>query len=120
MSAVNTNRQGASFELAVAHDLVSAGWWATRVSASKGGCDVIALSPDEVLLVECKLHGRLDAEQWNDLYDLAMRCGAVPVLAFREYRKTRIHYRRLMGLKNRPGRPQPYDVFDPLLDREER
>lgn len=111
--AINTNRQGAAFELAVAKDLLERGWWATRVSASKGGCDVVAICADEVLLVECKLHGLLPPAQWNEIYDLAMSCGAVPVLAYREHRKRAIHYRRLIGRKDGTRRRQPFDAFNP-------
>lgn len=97
------------------------GWLVTRASNSKGIADVWAVCEDEVALIECKTGtSRCAHEQWNALFDAAMRVGAVPVLATRgdARRKggSKIIYRRMIDRKipNSRGRREPLDDWSPV------
>ena len=120
MSTRNTSRKGATFERAVVLDLQGHWGWpvVTRASASKGVADVIAINPDDVLLVECKTNGVCGVDQWNQLFDTAMSCGAIPVVAHQVDRRSNpgehgIRYMRLTGRKTGRGHRQPWDQIHP-------
>ena len=81
---------GNRFELRSLSLLRAAGWWAQRSPASKSPLDLIAIRPVPllpaaalVLFIQCKVDGRLDPAPWNELYELARKYGAVPVLVER-------------------------------------
>lgn len=116
MTPINTSRKGATFERTVVADLIGRGWpFVIRCSNSKGGCDVIAVCRAEVALIEAKSNGVLPPDEWNDLYDLAMAAGAVPVLAEpvdrrRERGAPPVRYWRIIGRKTPGGSArQPRD-----------
>lgn len=110
---MSTASRGRYYESRVRDDLRAHGWYVIRSAASKGNVDLIALGAGEAtLLVQVKggVWGRLDPEPWNNLFDLAAGCGAVPVLAEVLPRKS-VAYWRLTGRKESRG-PQPYERFE--------
>lgn len=77
----NYARTGRALEHAARKLLDDAGYWTMRSAGSKGAVDVLAMKPGQTLLVQCKSNGSLPSAEWNELYALAARLGAVPVLA---------------------------------------
>jgi Holliday junction resolvase len=75
-------RAGRAFERRCLDILRTNGYWAMGSPGSRGAVDAVAIkAPYEVLFIQCKRHGRLSSAEWNALYELAVRIGAVPLLA---------------------------------------
>lgn len=95
--AVNTNRQGANFELQIMKDLSRYGYTVMRSSGSKGVVDVHAVGDVGVrLYIQAKITNPLipPAER-TALLDMATRGEATPLVAYRE--KGTVLYRILLG-----------------------
>lgn len=115
---MSTQAKGSAFERLVAADLEARGWLTTRASNSKGIADVWAVCALEVALIECKA-GRAapDVQQWNQLFDAAIKHGAVPVVAMRRNGRLgdqpRIRYMRMLARKE-PGQgvAPPWEPWD--------
>lgn len=90
--------KGTRFEHKVKRDLEERGYFCMRSPASKSPIDILAVSKDDVLFVQCKTNGRLDPAPWNELYDLALDHGGTPILASKPVRG-RISYHRIVGRK---------------------
>lgn len=98
--AVNTNRQGAGFELMIMDDLDAHGFSTLRSSGSRGVADVIAFGPGdgdvETLLIQAKISdATIPPAERESLWNLARRAGCVPVTASRVNGKPL--YRELTG-----------------------
>lgn len=104
-------KYGRQFEYRVRDHLRSAGYFAQRSPASKTPIDITAIKPGCVLLVQCKRNASLRPVEWNALYDLAMSCGAIPVMASTPTGRG-ITYHRMLARKDAPGR-QPMEPFTP-------
>jgi hypothetical protein len=138
--ARNTNRQGAAFELAVMHYLAGTlpekwgpgfGYDCARSSGSRGKVDVWAVGPEtgewarkayglkpELLFIQAKCNIKsagLSPAERIALMDLALRAGAVPMVAYQAKDKTtgrvRPHFRQLTG----PG-PREWVQWEPGED----
>lgn len=130
--ARNTNRQGANFELAIMHYLEEHGYTCLRSSGSKGKVDVVAVGPeqtefdkryklvDSLLFVQAKitatpLRSPLSPAERQELMDLALRAGALPLTASKAKDETtgkvRPHFRLLTG----PG-PRDWVAWEPGED----
>ena len=110
-----TNYQrGATFERKVAADLERYGYVTVRSAGSHSPADVVAMRYGFTACVQCKLNGRLDPSEWNELWEFCILAGATPVLAApgKEGRKTGIIYRRLTSSKDGGGR-QPWAYWTP-------
>lgn len=103
-------RRGVRFEHTTLYDLRSNGYYAQRTPGSRGVADVIAVRRGQVLLVQCKISGSLAPEPWNDLYDAALDCGAVPVMAEKDAPGS-LRYWRLERRKDGHGGRQPKVLF---------
>lgn len=113
---VNGKRQYASgkrFEDKTGLDLILNGYFAVRAGGSRGVADLVAVKPGQVLLIQCKTDGSLPPKPWNALYDAAMGCGAIPLLAARP-KPGVVEYWRLERRKDGSGGRQPKALF--LLD----
>lgn len=114
--AKNTAQQGASFERRTIADLEQYGYTCIRSAASKGAVDIVAVAPlpsgwvedawweehPPLLFVQCKLSNpQISPAERTALNDLALRAGAVPVVAWWAKSETTglkaVHYRRLTG-----------------------
>lgn len=106
--ARNTAQQGAAFERRTIADLEQYGYTCIRSAASKGAVDIVAVGPDwetcdyGLLFVQCKLSNpQISPAERTTLNDLALRAGAVPVVAWWAKSETTglkaVHYRRLTG-----------------------
>jgi Holliday junction resolvase len=111
MSGKAQPEAGRRFEYKVRDDLQANGYWVMRSPASKSPVDMVAIKPRQVLFVQAKRDGRLDPDEWNTLFKLALSAGALPVLACRgAERRVVILYQELLALKT--GRaPQPWRPF---------
>lgn len=103
---------GAAFERAVADHLRGHGWVCTRSAGSHGAADVWAARRGwDLHLVQAKSSGRIDPDEWEDLWRTAQAAGAVALVASRERctddrRRTRIRFRQLLGPRgDSPRRP---------------
>ena len=106
-------RRGVRFEHTTLYDLRSNGYYAQRTPGSRGVADVMAVKRGQVLLVQCKISGNLDPAPWNDLYDAAWLCGAIPVMAEKDAPGS-LRYWRLERRKDGLGGRQPKVLF--LID----
>lgn len=121
--ARNTAQQGAAFERRVIHDLSGSpdgshpgyGYDCVRSAASKGKIDIVAFgplrtyeygaAPDAVqLLIQCKLTDpQIGPTARMKLMDLALRAGALAIVAHWAadetsiHRRMKVHYRQLTG-----------------------
>jgi Holliday junction resolvase len=109
-------QRGVRFEHTTLYDLRKNGYYAQRTPGSRGAADVIAVKRGQVLLVQCKISGGLAPAPWNDLYDAALHCGAVPVMAEKDAHAS-LRYWRLERRKDGHGGRQPMALF--LLDELE-
>ena len=97
---------GRSFEYRVILALTKAGYHCVRSAGSHGVVDIVALMMDHGaclygwghVLVQCKRSGALPPPERNALFGLAMRTGALPVMARMPNKKrTGIEFWRLTG-----------------------
>lgn len=107
--ARNTAQQGAAFERRAIADLERFGYTCIRSAASKGAVDIVAVGQEDhpsynatVLFLQCKLSNpQISPAERTALNDLALRAGAVPVVAWWAKSETTglkaVHYRRLTG-----------------------
>lgn len=111
--ATNYTR-GAAFERKVAKDLEGHGYVTVRSAGSHSPADVIAMRYGTIAAVQCKLNGRLDPDEWNELWEFCVSAGATPIMAspLKDGRKTGIIYRRLTSRKDGRGR-QPLAPWVP-------
>lgn len=103
-------RLGRALEYRVRDVLKDAGYFAMRSPASKTPIDIIGIKPGQVLMVQCKRGGSLPPKEWNALYDLALSCGALPVMAERPYPRT-LNFWLLTARKDGSKRRQPMTPF---------
>lgn len=106
-------RRGTIFEREVRKDLEARGYVVVRSGASLSPMDLVAIfagkvtaGVEPVLLVQCKKNGRLDPDEWNELFRLAWGSGTSPMLAERVPRKG-IYYWELVERKQRKGARAP-------------
>lgn len=102
-------RLGVALEYRVKQLLERDGYYVIRAAASKGIVDLIALKPHQTLMVQCKRSGALPPSEWNELFGLAERLGAVPLMAVKGLRGTRLM--RLTARKDGSRRRQPMEPF---------
>jgi Holliday junction resolvase len=114
-------RRGADFERTVAKRLIADGYWVVRAAGSHGKADLVAiklasLNPlrCHVVLVQCKLTGPggVPPAEWNEIWEVANRIGAIPVVAHKPARG-RIEYLRLVGPKLKRSRVAPARPWSP-------
>ena len=101
--------RGYSFERTIAGQLRQDGYLCVRAGGSHGVADVVALKPGQTLLIQAKIDGLISVAEWNELYAIAQRLDAVPLLAWRP-KRGRVEYRRMTGLRVVRGE-QPYEVW---------
>jgi Holliday junction resolvase len=94
----NSNAQRGTYLERVAMDrLVDAGYCVLRSAGSHGIADLIAVKPGVVLLVQSKIRASLlGSREWQELWDLSVRAGALPILAHRPTPRT-VAFARLLG-----------------------
>ncbi len=104
-------RRGRRFEYRVRDVLKERGYFVMRSPASRSPIDLVAIEKGIVLFVQCKVGGELPPAGWNDIYDLAISAGAIPLLAARDGFRD-IEFMQLVGRKDGSKRRQPFVPFD--------
>lgn len=105
-------RRGADYERRVGKVLEGHGYIVVRSAGSHSPADLVAMKPGELVLVQCKLNGRLDPDEWNELRDMADATGGDPVLAQPGPRRRGTIFNRLTSRKDGRGR-QPLGDWSP-------
>lgn len=111
--ATSMYRLGRAVEYRFRDRLRDEGYFVLRSPASKSPVDLVAIKPGQVLFIQCKRSGALAPKAWNELYDLAISAGAVPIMAENPYPKC-WRYWQLVGRKDGSKRRQPMLPF--ILD----
>jgi len=118
--AKNTNRQGANFELKIMEDLTAYGYDCLRSSGSRGAVDVVAVSEmgaldsaPGLLFIQAKISKPvIPPAERVALMGLALRAGALPLVAYRL--PGSVGYRELTG----PG-PKEWRLWLPTNEGNE-
>jgi Holliday junction resolvase len=79
----NPFARGRRFEYRTRDQLRKSGWYVVR-QARSAFPDLIALKEGNILLVECKMNGRISRSERASINRLRKKIKAVPVLAFRD------------------------------------
>ena len=114
--------RGRAFEHAVRAALVADGYDVVRSAGSKTKIDLIAFKTSQVLLVQCKVDGKISPAERGSLLRVAGQIPeyAVPLLAYKQPRSSTVYYSRLLGLGPRERAPwTPDEVATgvlPLMD----
>src|SRR5438552_11121450 len=111
---------GIAFERTVRKLLESAGYFVIRSAGSFGCADLVCLKDDwpsgtEVLMVSVKANARgLSGREWDELWSIASKVGAVPLVVERPGRG-RVAWWRLVGAKQARGQGprEPYEMENP-------
>lgn len=104
-------QRGRALEYRCRDFLRSLGYFVLRSPASRSPLDLVAIRPAKVLFVQCKRHGVLNPREWNELYDLALSVGAVPLLAEQNDNQRGHRYWLLTDRKN-GQRTQPRTLYE--------
>ncbi len=103
---------GRQFEHRCRHALEAAGWVVLRMAGSKGACDLVAIRPGTVALVQCKRDPlAFGPGDWSQLWALAFDAGALAVLVGDERRK--LAWYRLLGPKQPRSHSRPWEPWSP-------
>lgn len=104
---------GTRFERKVSGHLETNGYVMLRAAGSKGGtkADLLAFKPGQLLMVQCKLDGKLPAVEWDRLVEVAGWVSAVPLLASNGPRGRGVSYMKLLGPKRPRARIQAVEPF---------
>ena len=97
---------GKRFEDKVRGHLREEGYVVIRSAGSKTKVDLTCLKPGQLLLIQCKRTGVIQAAEWDELLELAGWVGAVPLLAVNGPKGRGICLWQLCGPKRR-GLPWP-------------
>lgn len=109
---------GAAFERSISKTLSELGWWTGRIAGSHGEADVVAISPDDVLLVQCKTSGSIPPHERRSLYEAAQRCGGTAIVVSREQdaddrRRTRLRWRQVIDPASSRGWGDEWEPYRP-------
>ena len=83
------------------------GYYVVKSAGSKGAADLVAVKAGEILFIQCKLDSYVAPEEWNVLWGLCQRTGAVPVVVGRGQKVWRITGPKT-GLR---GQRQPWEPW---------
>lgn len=107
--AVNTNRQGANFELQIMAHLKERGYDVLRSSGSRGKIDVVAVGNYETLGIQAKISNPLlSPAERIAVTDMAARASWTPIVAYRI--RGRVCFRMLTGYAAKDWTP-----YEPTL-----
>lgn len=109
---------GKKFEVAIKSRLERRGYFVMRAYGSKGKVDLLAIGMPclergaTALFIQCKRRGSIGSAEWNELYELAQRFGAWPVVCTKLSERTVGFYR--LDIPREPRKPgRPWTLFDP-------
>jgi Holliday junction resolvase len=90
--------RGAAFERKVRAELESDGYGVQKAGGSKGAADLWAAKVGQLLMISVKkTNGQIPPKERAALFELAHRCGALPIVAYQPIPRKPIVYRLLTG-----------------------
>lgn len=98
-------KRGRNFEYRVKKDMEKRGYLVLRSPASKSPVDLYCIKRNELVFIQCKLHGQIGVSEWNAFFNLSQSVGALPILAENESGK--ILYSEVLKEKDGSRRKQP-------------
>lgn len=104
-------RLGRAVEYRVRDFLKERGYFAMRAPQSKGKVDVVAVANGIVLFIQCKRSGALGVNEWNEVFDLASSCGAIPLMACMGKAGKGLEFWRLNEKKDGSKKRQPMSEY---------
>lgn len=108
-------RLGRDFERSIRGRLERKGYFVQRQQGSKGKIDLLAVGLDKpVLGVQAKRRGSISSQEWNELYDLCVAHGILPVVAVKEFEtgQNSVAYYRLDARREFGKRGRPWTTID--------
>ena len=99
--------RGRDFEYAVRDDMSAHGYIALRSPASKSPADLYCVKSGELVFIQCKLHGALYRDEWNEFLSFCESVDATPIMARRGDNGRGIEYFELTGYKDKSRRASP-------------
>lgn len=104
--------RGRDFEYYVRDCFTKAGYLALRSPASKSPADLYCMAKGRLVFVQCKLHGVIPPDEWNEFLDYCESVGAEPVVAMRGPHDRGAEFRVIAGRKDGSKRPQPWAEWE--------
>lgn len=98
-------KRGRNFEYRVKKDMEKRGYLVIRSPASKSPVDLYCMRKNELVFIQCKLHGQIGVPEWNAFFNLSKSVGALPILA--ENVSGKILYSEAIEKKDGSRRKQP-------------
>ena len=101
--------RGTAFENKVKGLLISDSYYVIRSAGSKGACDLVALKPGQVLMIQVKkTNPLLPRAERIELVRVAQHVRGLPVVAYQPVPRKPVQYRLLTGYE--PSQWLPFDL----------
>lgn len=100
---MNNRKRGDYFERQTRADLEKRGWVVVRSGGSLGPADLVALHHNRPpLFIQCKINGRINGPESEQLNKVSAMAGCLPIVAWRKAPGV-VGYRQIIG----PGMATP-------------
>ena len=94
---MNHRARGIRLEYVVIDRLCELGYTCIRSAGSHGAVDVVAIKPGVVILCQAKIRKEsIGSREWQELWVLAEKANAIPLLAYRPSMR-KLAFARLLG-----------------------
>ena len=110
-------QRGRDFEYRVKKDMEKRGYLVLRSPASKSPVDLYCIKRNGLVFIQCKLHGQIGVDEWNEFYRLCESVKAAPILA--ETQSGKIIYSEVYAKKDGTKKRQPKRDWEPPEYTEE-
>ena len=88
MDMTSAYKKGYRFERYIFSKLSESGFYCVRSSGSHGAFDIIAVYPNRIFGIQCKLNGQLTKKELSHIRLISYAYGIIPLLAYKDGRKT--------------------------------
>lgn len=106
-------RLGRALEYRSRDDLRKRGYFVTRSPGSRSPIDLVGIRLGRVVFVQAKRSGQLGPKEWNELFDLSLSVGAVPIMVRIAVGGRGLEYYRLLARKDGTNKRQPMEAMEP-------
>lgn len=104
--------RGRDFEYYVRDRFTLAGYHVLRSPASKSPADLYCMARGHLVYVQCKLHGTIGPDEWNEFLEYSNSVGATPIVAMRGPHDRGAVYRIITGPKDGSRKHQPWKPWE--------